>query len=419
MPANFLHGVETIEVTTGPVPVNVVKTAVIGLIGTAPIQTLTNGDQSINTPTLVLNTVDAATYFGEDTEGYTIPAALSAIFAQGFGMAIVINVFDPSKHINATTGKPDPSMVTAMDIIGAVTTDGKRTGLQCCQDCYGLFGYFPKILIAPGYSTLNDVTVAMDSMAGIIKAISIVDSPVGVNPQMAIIGRGTSGLINFNISSDRTILCYPYVQAYSKAYGMNVLQPYSQFLAGVIAAKDISNGYWWSPSNTQIKGITGMERSLSAMINDPNSEVNLLNESGIVTIFNSYGSGLRTWGNRSSAYPTSTSPSNFIAVRRTADILEESISYAMLQFLDYPMSTALIDSICETVNSFIRSLVARGAIIDGNCSFDPSLNQATDLAAGHLTFDLSFMPPPPAERITFQSYIDISYLTELGGITNA
>ena len=35
MTANFLHGVETVEVEKGPRPVRVVKSAVIGLIGTA------------------------------------------------------------------------------------------------------------------------------------------------------------------------------------------------------------------------------------------------------------------------------------------------------------------------------------------------------------------------------------------------
>lgn len=37
MVANYLHGVETIEVENGARPVKTVKSAVIGLIGTAPM----------------------------------------------------------------------------------------------------------------------------------------------------------------------------------------------------------------------------------------------------------------------------------------------------------------------------------------------------------------------------------------------
>lgn len=58
---------------------------------------------------------------------------------------------------------------------------------------------------------------------------------------------------------------------------------------------DLEKGFWWSNSNQEIQGITGVERSLSAMIDDPQTEVNQLNENGITTIFNSYGSGLRLW----------------------------------------------------------------------------------------------------------------------------
>ncbi|ODA43239.1 Phage tail sheath monomer [Thermodesulfovibrio sp. N1] len=183
----------------------------------------------------------------------------------------------------------------------------------------------------------------------------------------------------------------------------------------MIAAKDIEKGYWWSPSNTEIKGITGVERNLSAMINDPNSEVNLLNEAGIVTVFNSFGTGLRTWGNRSAAWPSVTHPKNFINVRRTADVLHESIEYSMLQFIDFPINDALIDAICESVNMFIRTLIARGALIDGRCWFDKAKNPYTEIALGHLTFDIEFMPPTPAERITFESFINIELLKKLGG----
>lgn len=85
----------------------------------------------------------------------------------------------------------------------------------------------------------------------------------------------------------------------------------------------------------------------------------------------------------------------------------------MVQFLDQPINEALIDSICESVNSFMRTLVARGAIVDGACTFDASKNEASEIALGHLTFDLTFMPPTPCERISFESYIDINLLSNL------
>ena len=408
MPASFLHGVETIEIEKGARTIKTVKTAVIGLVGTAPIQDVEAEFKTVNEPTLILNEIDAVKYFGSKKDGFTIPQALEAIFDQGAGIVIVINVYDPAIHENV-------SAVTKADIIGGVNAvTGKRTGLKAFEDSYSLFGYFPKMILAPVYCEDEAVVTAIKTVCDKIRAIGIVDAPVGTTVQDAIKGRGPTGTINFNTSSDRIILCYPHLKVYNSATDSTVLEPYSSRLAGVIAAKDIDKGYHWSPSNTEINGIVGVEKQLTSMLNDPTSEVNTLNEAGIVTIFNSSGSGYRTWGNRSAAYPSSTSVTNFINIRRTADIIHESVEYSMLQFIDFPIDNGLIDSITESVNAFIRSLIGRGALIDGKCSYNPDKNPVTQIADGHLVFDIEFMPPTPAERISFESFIDIELLKSLG-----
>ena len=86
----------------------------------------------------------------------------------------------------------------------------------------------------------------------------------------------------------------------------------------------------------------------------------------------------------------------------------------MFQFIDYPIDNGLIDSICETLNQFIITLICRGSLIDGKFTFNQDKNPATEIANGHLVFDIEFMPPTPAERITFESFIDIELLKSLG-----
>ena len=97
MAANYLHGVETIEVERGPRPVRTVKSAVIGLIGTAPIG-------AVNVATLTLSEKDAAA-FGSQLPGFTIPQALDAIYDHGAGTVIVINVLDPATHKTAVANE--------------------------------------------------------------------------------------------------------------------------------------------------------------------------------------------------------------------------------------------------------------------------------------------------------------------------
>jgi hypothetical protein len=152
----------------------------------------------------------------------------------------------------------------------------------------------------------------------------------------------------------------------------NAIAPYSQWVAGAIAAKDLSKGYWWSPSNTEVTGILGPDVTLYASLLDAASDVNNLNSDGIVTVFNAFGTGLRVWGNRTAAYPTVTTPDNFISVRRTMDVIEESVELAMLQFLDQPISNALITAILASINAFIRTLIQRGALVAGAASYNPA-----------------------------------------------
>ena len=473
MAANFLHGVETIEIEKGPRPIRTVKSAVVGLIGTAPV-----GD--IHTPTIVLSDRQAI-QFGPQLTGFSIPQALDAIFDQGAGTVIVINVLDPATHKTAVadetvtlagdvgkTAKPawvgtatvkneagavtyvldtdyttdpltgqikrkaggaiaasatlkasydyaDPTKVTAADIIGAVNEAGVRTGLKALKDTYNLFGFFAKILIAPAFCTQNSVAVELIAMADQLDAVAYIDAPIGTTYAQALAGRGPAGTINFNTSSDRVRLCYPHVKVYDPVLNAERLEPLSARAAGLRAKVDLDKGFWWSSSNQELAGVIGVERQLSAMIDDPQSEVNLLNEQGITTVFSSYGSGFRLWGNRTAAWPTVSHMRNFENVRRTGDVINESLRYFSQQFIDMPINQALIDALVESVNGYGRKLIGDGALLGFKAWFDPARNEETELANGHLLISYKYTPPPPLERLTFETEITSEYLLTLKG----
>lgn len=472
MSANYLHGIETLEVERGPRAIRVVKSAVIALIGTAPMG-------PVNTLTLSLNETDGA-QFGPDLPGFGIPEALDGIYDFGAGTVLVINVLDPATHRTSVDAEPksfgdndvlqlahgalqslvlkteaddstytlgtdytvdlmtgrvkrlttgiiplkgavkasyvyaDPSKVTPADIIGTVNAAGLRTGLKAFQDSYNQLGFFPKIFIAPGFSTLNSVSVEMIASAEQLSAVAYIDAPIGSTVQQVVAGRGPAGTLNFNTSSDRVRLCYPHVKVYDAATNGERLQPLSIRAAGLRAKVDYDKGYWWSSSNQELLGVIGLERPLTARIDDPNSEVNLLNENGITTVFNSFGTGLRLWGNRTAAWPTVTHMRNFENVRRTKDIVDESIRYSSLQFTDQPVTTSLIDSIVESVNQLLRKLIGDQALIGGECWYDPARNPQTQLELGHVLFNYKLTVPLPFERGTYETEITGEYLVNLG-----
>ncbi|MBD9463912.1 phage tail sheath subtilisin-like domain-containing protein [Pseudomonas sp. Pdm06] len=471
MPANYLHGIETTEVERGPRPIRVVKSAVIAVIGTAPTGPINELTLCLNDihaaqfgphrtgfsipealqgifdfgagTVLVVNVLDPAVHsttvdeqdkqFAPNDQLQLEHGALQTLqIKSADGLVTYLEGVDykadrltghirrlPTGNIAANAlikvayTYADPSKVTATDIIGAVNAAGRRTGLKAFQDSYNQLGFFPKIFIAPGFSTLKEVTAELGASVGQVGGIAYIDAPIGTTVQQVLAGRGPAGAINFNTSSDRIRLCYPHIKVRDAAHGER-LQPLSIRAAGLRAKVDNDHGYWWSSSNQELIGVIGLERPLTARVDDSNSEVNLLNENGITTVFNSFGSGLRLWGNRTAAWPTVTHMRNFENVRRTKDVVDESIRYSALQFVDQPITTSLITSITESVNLFLRKLIGDGALLGGECWYDPARNPQTELEQGHVLFNYKLTVPLPFERGTFETEITGDYLVNLG-----
>jgi hypothetical protein len=473
MAANYLHGIETTEITRGARSIRIVKSAVIALIGTAPVG-------PVNAVTLSLNDIEGAQFGPPSLDGFSIPKALEGIYDFGAGTVLVVNVLDPLIHRTNVVGqartfgdnellklgngalqtlalKPaaggaaytvntdytadmltgvvtrvstgtipvngavladythaDPSKVTPADIVGAVNIAGQRSGIKSFEDSYNTLGFFAKIFIAPGFSQLNSVSVDLITAAIKVGGVAYIDAPIGTTVQQCIAGRGPAGAINFNTSSDRVRLCYPHVKVLDTATNLERLEPLSIRAAGLRAKIDNDKGYWWSSSNQELVGVIGLERPLTARVDDPNSEVNLLNENGITTVFNSFGTGLRLWGNRTAAWPTVTEMRNFENVRRTKDIIDESIRYSSLQFVDMPITDSLIDSVTESVNLLMRKLIGDEALIGGECWYDQARNPQAQLQAGQILFNYKLTVPLPFERGTFETEITGEYLVNLG-----
>jgi len=466
--ADFLHGVETIEVDSNGRTVTIVKSAVIALVGIAPIG-------ASNTPILCLSPNDDA-QFGQQLPGFTIPQALDAIRKQGNAVVVVINVFNATtntatvslepqtitggklKLANAPIGtvqifandgttpfagvqdvdytldafgnfvalsavaaettilkftykKLDTGTIPASQIIGS-NTGGVRTGIKVLELVKNTFGFKPKILICPKFIELPAVATEFAAVAPKYRAIYLPDAPVGTTLSAAFASRGASATGNFKTTSQRAYLLFPHLLAYDGATDSNIAVPYSSYMAGVISRVDREEGFWVSPSNHEILGIVGTEIPVLSDFTDPNSEANQLNAIGITTIYNE--GSIRTWGNRSAAFPTDTSPKNFLNVRRAADVIHESLELASFLYVDKPINQATIDTIREAGNSFMRTLIGRGACLTGSrVEYVPANNPPSELAAGHIQFELVYMVPTPAERITFKSTLDINLLSQL------
>jgi len=509
MSETFLHGVEVIEIDTGPRPVRTVRSGVIGIVGTAPnaatavAATVTIGtaaaktgitftaktagnagnnitvnfvDPSENSAALAVNisgvaiTVSLATdatgaitstaddivtaitgsteasalvtaseLSGSDSTGVvkssgsaqylsdgedepfpldtpvlvagnrgvisdldttgtntgTLAPALDGIFDQIGAVVVIVRVADEATEAE-----------TLANVVGGVNaTTGNFEGLHALAGAESVVGYAPRIICAPGWThqrpdaAANPVVSEAIGIAERLRAVIIADGP-DTTDEAAFEYREDWG-------SDRIYIVDPWVKVYDYD-GTITNRQASARVAGVIAKTDNDVGFWCSPSNKVINGIIGTSRPVDFKLGDSSSRANLLNEQEVATIIRE--DGYRLWGNRSTA---SDAKWAFLSVRRTADIINESLQRAHLWAVDRGITKTYVEDVTESVNAYLRTLVNLGAILGGECWADPDLNTAANIAQGKVYFNFDFTPVYPAEHVIFRSFLTNDYISEV------
>lgn len=317
----------------------------------------------LNTPVVMAGGIGQASKLGTTGSLYD---ELNDIFDQ-FG-ALVITVRADTKD---SPEEQRAAVLAAMD--GFVKSKSITT-------------YQPRILIAPSFSADDAVAKELETKAAKLRAIAYVDSAAGATVQDVVKRRDMFG--------ERVELMRPRVQV-ADSDGQLVYKPYSARAAGLRARIDNQKGWWWSKSNQDIYNILGVEQVDEWSLSDANCTANLLNMDNVSTIIRH--DGFKHWGNRL----CSTHPQlRFESVRRTADIIEDSIQEAMMPYLDQPLDKWVRDDILESINSYLRYLTGMKAIFGGRAWLNVELNTAETLAAGLLYIDYDFGPKSPLERLT-------------------
>ena len=399
MAEHFLHGVEVIELDGGARPIQTVASSVIGLVGTAP-------KGPVNKPTLILGSLtEAVQIFGEDTEGFTIPAALKGIFDQAGAVVVVVNVADPDNEDHlGEDGELDPAKITLGDVVGGVNADGSYRGAKCLLAAQTECKVQPRLLVAPNFThqtpqnASNPVVAELLGIAERLRAIVIADCPNGTKEEAADYAE--------DWGSPRIFCAYPWAKVFK---GDDIVdEPFSARIAGVIAKSDNERGFWWSPSNSVINGIVGISKPVDFTLGDPVCVANFLIEKKVATIIQQ--DGFRLWGNRTTSGDLKWC---FISVRRTADMINDSLLRAHLWAVDRNITKTYVEDVSEGVNNYLRYLKNIGAVIGGKCWADPALNTPDRIQLGKIVFDFDFTPPYPAEHITFRSRLVNNYLEEI------
>ncbi|MEX0319444.1 MAG: phage tail sheath subtilisin-like domain-containing protein [Ruegeria sp.] len=386
MPEQFLHGVEVIQIDDGIRPIRTVKSSVIGIVGTAP-----DADAAafpLDTPVLVEGPRKAALL----ADGGTLKDAYEGIYSQGASVAVMIRVAEGAD-----------AAATLANVVGDPTAG---TGIWALEASASTLDLIPRILVAPGFTSTaaadpaSPVTTNLIAVAEKLRSVVVADGP-NTNETDAKTERQKWG-------SDRLFIVDPAVTVFDTVSASYVTRPASAYVAGLIAKRDIEKGFWWSPSNQVINGISGTTRPVSFHLSSTETEANRMNEAEVATIVRR--EGFRLWGNRSAGADAQWA---FLSVRRTADIIYESIEQAHLWAMDRPMSAQLFEDIRDGVQAFGQQMVNVGALLGFNCWLDPELNTEATLKAGKLYLDFDFEPPAPLEHLIFRAHREGEYYDEL------
>ena len=465
---SFVHGIEVKELDKGTRPIETSKSSVIGLVGTAPKgpvnkPTLIAGSRAeavkifgppgygytipdaldsifdqigasvvvvnVHTPkmttgdfkfkgavldledlmsheNLIVKSEDSKKTFKEGTD-YILNAGIITLTEKStIAKDAKVKVSYPDV-LNFDPLSVSPSLISG----GVDAKTGNYTGVQALLASESVVKICPRILVAPGFTgkmssetkpdpaqkTVVDDLLAVSER---LRAVVVIDGP----------NSNDAAAKNFraNFDNPRLFLVDPYVKVFDAVSQKEIDQPASARVAGIIAKSDTERGFWYSPSNRPMSGITGTVRAVDFTMGDPNARANLLNENHVATII--FQDGYRLWGNRTCC---SDKKWMFLSTRRTADMINDALLRAHLWAVDENITKSYTENVVRGVNDFMRYLKSKGAIIGGKCWADPEVNTPDQIQLGRVVFDFDFTPPYPAEQITFRSQLVNNYLTEV------
>jgi phage tail sheath protein FI len=213
---------------------------------------------------------------------------------------------------------------------------------------------------------------------------------------------------NFPVSTNAA-LYYPWLSTTDPVTGAASFAPPSGFVAGMYGQEDNNRGVWKSPAGieTTLLGTTGVHPK--GVMTDP--QQGILNQNALDCIRQFPGIGTVIFGARTTAGAdanTAQQQWKYIAVRRTALFIEQSL-YANLTWAVFEgNSTPLWKALTQEVTAFMLSLFRQGAFAGDTPSqafvvqCDSTTTTAQDISNGIVNILVGFAPLVPAEFVVVQ-----------------
>ncbi|MCD8364776.1 MAG: phage tail sheath family protein [Clostridiales bacterium] len=330
-----------------------------------------------------------------DSDGYLV----ITLIADGAG--------ESATELTVTGNVLDPSAVTAEDIIGAYNAStGAETGMEVIRQVYPKLGVVPGILIAPGFSQVAEVGIALAAKAaninGVFKAMAFLD----IDTEQAKLYTDVKTVKeDSGFTSEFCYNIWPCCEVGDYIFAGSAIAA-ARTAYNDADNEDVPSA---SPSNKTLS-ITGTCLADGTEVALDQDQATTVGEYGVATFVNI--NGYRLWGNHTGAYPSSSDAKDiWINVRRMFNWQGNNFILTYFDKVDDPMNNVLIENIVDSENIRCAAYAPThwaGASIEYLSADNPT----TDILAGKMTFRQHIAPYTPAETITNILDYDTDTLTE-------
>jgi len=310
---------------------------------------------------------------------------------------------DPSSTAVTVGNNADGTAVTAAQLYSGANMRANKQGLYQLEKA-DLFN----LLVIPPFTATTDLTQtdwdAVVSYAHDRRAMVLVDAPSAWASAAAVIAQGA--IVGVASRNENASMFFPRLNV-SNPLRDNRIEAFAPggAIAGVMARTDANRGVWKSPAGLEatLSGVVG----LSVPLNDP--ENGAINQLGVNCLRNFPNTGATVWGARTLKGADSiASEWKYIAVRRMALFLEESL-YRGLQWVVFePNDEPLWAQIRLNVGAFMQSLFRQGAFQGASpkdayfVRCDGTTTTQTDINLGIVNIIVGFAPLKPAEFVVIK-----------------
>ena len=443
------------------------------IIGTAPMNQVSEENRTVNVVQRIATPAQAATYFGGTYDfDFSISQAIH-IFFNLYGVAPIyaVNILDIKKHKTAKTEseievnngeftiknhkviveslvvKDSSTSLEITDCITSWTEDGllvllsdgitkvditydvvdlskitkddaiggydlntmERKGLELLDDVFMKFQELPAFVDIPEYSGDSEVAAIMETKAKNINGGMFEAIPLINAPLNKKYDEIPVWKNDNNITDEDMAVLYGGIKLAGKVYHHSI------HYAALSLLTDNDNGGVPSitPSNKAYKMDALVWDNGTELVEirlDREQEANFLNRNGVITAINFL--GWRCWGSETAKNPQATDPKDkFLYTRRMFKWIGNELVITYFNTVDSKFDYKLSETVMTSINIRLLGLIGSGNLLGGEVLISPEDNTILSLESGDVYFRIKLGIVPHMKSATFIKQIDINYLS--------